>query len=63
MIDLSAMKGIRVNPVRRTARAEPGLKLGEFDRETQAFGLATTLGARPTKAWARDASGRLQLGF
>ena len=44
MIDLSTMKGIRVDPARRTARAEPGLTLGEFDRETQAFGLATTLG-------------------
>jgi FAD/FMN-containing dehydrogenase len=28
MIDLSAMKGIRVDPVRRTARAEAGLTLG-----------------------------------
>jgi hypothetical protein len=44
MIDLSTMKGIRVDPARRTARAETGLTLGEFDRETQAFGLATTLG-------------------
>jgi FAD binding domain-containing protein/berberine-like enzyme len=44
MIDLSGMKGVRVNPGQRTARAEAGLKLGEFDRETQAFGLATTLG-------------------
>jgi len=44
MIDLSTMKGIRVDPVRRTARAQTGLTLGEFDRETQAFGLATTLG-------------------
>ena len=44
MIDLSAMKGIRVNPSRKTVRAETGLTLGEFDRETQAFGLATTLG-------------------
>jgi hypothetical protein len=48
VIDLSAMKGIRVDPVRRTVRAETGLKLGEFDRETQAFGLATTLGVVPT---------------
>jgi len=48
MIDLSGMKGMRVDPVRRTARAEPGLKLGEFDRETQEFGLATTLGVVPT---------------
>ncbi len=43
-IDLSQMKGIRVDPVRRTALAQPGLTLGDFDRETQAFGLATTLG-------------------
>ena len=44
MIDLSPMKGIRVDPTRRTVRAETGLTLGEFDRETQTFGLATTLG-------------------
>jgi FAD/FMN-containing dehydrogenase len=44
MIDMSGMKGIRVDPARRTVRAETGLTLGEFDRETQAFGLATTLG-------------------
>ena len=52
MIDLSAMKGIRVDPARRTARAETGLKLGEFDRETQAFGLATTQGVVPTVGMA-----------
>lgn len=44
LIDLSLMKGMRVDLARRTARAQPGLRLGEFDRETQAFGLATTLG-------------------
>jgi FAD/FMN-containing dehydrogenase len=43
-IDFSRMKAIRVDPIRRTAMAQPGLILGEFDRETQAFGLATTLG-------------------
>jgi len=42
MIDMSAMKGIRVDPAKRTVRAQTGLKLGEFDCETQAFGLATT---------------------
>src|ERR1700747_2838677 len=36
MIDLSGMKSLRVDPLRRTARAEPGLTLGEFDHETQA---------------------------
>ena len=44
VIDLSLMKGIAVEPIRRTARAQPGLTWGEFDRETQAFGLATTGG-------------------
>ena len=44
VIDLSEMKGIRIDPVAKTARAEPGLRWGEFDRETQAFGLATTGG-------------------
>ena len=44
MIDLSSMKGLRVDPAHRVARAEPGLTWGQFDRETQAFGLATTGG-------------------
>jgi FAD/FMN-containing dehydrogenase len=44
MIDLAAMKGCRVDPGRRTARAEPGLTLGELDRDCQAFGLATPTG-------------------
>ncbi len=44
VIDLSRMKTIRVDPVRRVARADPGLLLAEFDQETQAFGLSTTLG-------------------
>ena len=44
MIDLGPMKGCRVDPLHRTVRAEPGLTLGEFDRECQAFGLATTMG-------------------
>ena len=48
MIDLSGMKGIRVDPAARTVRAEPGLTWGEFDRETQAFGLATTGGIVPS---------------
>ena len=44
VIDLSAMKGMQVDPASRTARAEPGLTLGEFDRATQVHGLATPLG-------------------
>ena len=45
MIDLAPMKGCRVAPARRTVRAEPGLTLSEFDRDCQAFGLATPMGA------------------
>ena len=44
MIDLEPMKAIRVEPEHQTAHAEPGVRLGEFDRATQAHGLATTLG-------------------
>ncbi len=44
VIDLSPMKGIRVDPVTRTARAQAGAKWIDFDHETQAFGLATTGG-------------------
>jgi FAD/FMN-containing dehydrogenase len=42
MLDLSLMKGIRVDPERRLVAAQPGLTWGEFDRETQKAGLATT---------------------
>jgi FAD/FMN-containing dehydrogenase len=48
MIDLSPMKSVRVDPVGRTARAEAGLTWGEFNQETQAFGLATTGGVVST---------------
>ena len=44
VIDLSPMRGIRVDPEARTARAQAGVLLGELDRETQAFGLAVTAG-------------------
>ena len=44
VIDLSLMKGIRVDPAARTARAEAGVLWGELDRETQLHGLATVGG-------------------
>jgi FAD/FMN-containing dehydrogenase len=44
VIDTRGMKGIRVDPKNRTARAQAGVNWGEFDQETQAFGLATTGG-------------------
>src|SRR5229473_5172975 len=48
MIDLSPMKSVRIDPFARTARVEPGVTLGEFDREAQAFGLVTPTGINST---------------
>jgi FAD/FMN-containing dehydrogenase len=48
MLDLSPMKSVHVDPWNRIARVEPGVTLGELDRETQAFGLATPLGINST---------------
>jgi FAD/FMN-containing dehydrogenase len=48
MLDLSRMTSVRVNPVARTARVEPGARLADLDRETQAFGLATPVGINST---------------
>ena len=42
--DLSQMKGIRVDLKAETARAQPGLNLGDLDRETQAFGRVVPAG-------------------
>jgi FAD/FMN-containing dehydrogenase len=44
VIDLRRMKEMHVAPDARTARCGPGLTWGEFDRATQAHGLATTGG-------------------
>src|SRR4029077_18463636 len=44
VIDLSPMKGVLVDPVARTARAEAGCTWADVDRATHAFGLATTGG-------------------
>jgi FAD/FMN-containing dehydrogenase len=44
VVDLSPMRGVLVDPRKRTARAQGGVTWGLFDRETQAFGLATTGG-------------------
>ena len=43
-IDLSHMRGVRVDPAARTARVEGGSLLGELDHESMAHGLVTTAG-------------------
>jgi FAD/FMN-containing dehydrogenase len=44
MLDMSAMRGVWVDPDLRFARAQAGCLLGDVDRETQVHGLATVLG-------------------
>ena len=44
VIDLSPMKGIRVDPIQRTVRVEGGCTWGDVDHATHAFGLATPSG-------------------
>ena len=47
-IDLARMRGIRVDAEAKTARVQGGATWAEFDRETLAFGLATTGGTVAT---------------
>jgi hypothetical protein len=44
VIDLSAMKGVRIDPVARTARVAAGCTQGDVDHATHAFGLAVPAG-------------------
>jgi FAD/FMN-containing dehydrogenase len=44
MLDMSLMRGVWVDPMKRTARAQSGCLLGDVDRETQVHGLAAVLG-------------------
>ena len=44
VIDLSSMRGIHVDAKKRTARVQPGVTLGELDRESHIHGLAVPAG-------------------
>jgi FAD/FMN-containing dehydrogenase len=57
VIDLSRMKGVRVDPARRTARVEGGCTWGDVDHATHAFGLAT-----PSGLFSTTGFGGLTLG-
>ena len=48
VIDLSGMRGVRVDPAARTVRAEGGCLLGDVDHATHAFGLAAPFGIMST---------------
>jgi len=73
MIDLSMMKGVRVDPTARTVRVGPGCTQGDVDHATHIYGLAVpagivsttgiaglTLGAAPDTSPARQLT---QVGF
>jgi FAD/FMN-containing dehydrogenase len=47
-IDLSAMRGVHVDPAAKTVRAEGGCVWGDVDHATGAFGLATPSGILST---------------
>ena len=44
VVDLSRMRGIRVDPEKKTARVEAGCRWGDVDHATHVFGLATVSG-------------------
>jgi FAD/FMN-containing dehydrogenase len=48
VIDLAPMRGVRVDPTRRTVRAAGGCTWGDVDHATHAFGLATPGGVVST---------------
>ncbi len=48
VIDLSRMKGVFVDPKRRTVRVQGGATLGDLDRETHVHGLAVPVGVNST---------------
>jgi FAD/FMN-containing dehydrogenase len=48
MIDLSLMKGVRVDPKTKVVRAQSGATLGDLDSETQVHGLAVPAGVVST---------------
>jgi FAD/FMN-containing dehydrogenase len=44
LVDLSSLRGLHVDPGAQAARVNAGVLVGELDRETQLFGLATPSG-------------------
>ena len=52
VIDLGLMNTIHVDPEARTARAQPGVRLGDLDRATQPHGLAVPAGIVTTTGLA-----------
>ena len=58
VIDLSMMRGVHVDPRARRARAQGGVTWGDYNRETQLHGLASTGGVVSTHWHCRADSRR-----
>jgi FAD/FMN-containing dehydrogenase len=52
VLDLSRMRGVRVDPANATVRVDAGCTLADVDHATHAFGLATPLGIISTSGVA-----------
>lgn len=48
LIDLSGLRSVHVDPVRRVASVDPGATLGDLDDETQLYGMAVPTGINST---------------
>ena len=57
VVDLSSRRGVRVDPLTSTARAEGGATWGDFNAATYPFGLATTGGIISTTGCGRSDAG------
>jgi FAD/FMN-containing dehydrogenase len=56
VIDLSRMRGVRIDPDKRTAHVAAGAQLGDLDHAAHAFGLATPAGIMSTTGVGGPAS-------
>ena len=51
VVDLSPMRGVRVDPAKKVARVGGGATLGDVDHATYPFGLAAPAGSSPQLGW------------